>query len=37
MFDMSFPTEATAREALTRAAHKLPVKCRIIRREEGEN
>ena len=37
MFEISFPTEATAREALTRAAHKLPVKCRIIRREEGEN
>ena len=37
MFEISFPTETTAREALTRAAHKLPVKCRIVRREEGEN
>ena len=25
-----------AREALTRAAHKLPMKCRIVKREAGE-
>lgn len=37
MFELAFPSEETAREALTRAAHKLPVKCRIIRREEGDN
>jgi large subunit ribosomal protein L16 len=36
MFELSFPTETIAREALTRAAHKLPVKCRIVRREEGD-
>jgi large subunit ribosomal protein L16 len=36
MFELSFPSEVTAREALTRAAHKLPVKCRIVRREEGD-
>ena len=34
MFELTFPTEKTAIEALTRAAHKLPMKCRIIRREE---
>jgi len=34
MFELSYPNEATAIEALTRAAHKLPMKCRIIRREE---
>ena len=28
--------EALAREALTRAMHKLPMKCRIITREVGE-
>jgi large subunit ribosomal protein L16 len=26
----------TAREALTRAIHKLPMKCRIVKREVGE-
>jgi large subunit ribosomal protein L16 len=36
MFEVSFPTEQVAREALLRAAHKLPMKCRIIRREVGE-
>ncbi|MHB0929076.1 MAG: 50S ribosomal protein L16 [Candidatus Nanopelagicales bacterium] len=34
MFELAFPNEQTAIEALTRAAHKLPMKCRIIRREE---
>ncbi len=33
MFELSYPDEAVAREALERAAHKLPVKCRIIRRD----
>jgi large subunit ribosomal protein L16 len=37
MFELSFPTEKVAKEALTRAIHKLPMKCRIIRREGGEN
>ena len=36
MFELSFPNEKVAREALTRAAHKLPMKCRIVRREAGE-
>ncbi len=36
MFEVSFPTEQVAREALLRAAHKLPMKCRIVRREVGE-
>ncbi len=33
MFELSYPDEAVAKEALERAAHKLPVKCRIIRRD----
>jgi len=36
MFELSFPNEKTATEALTRAIHKLPVKCKIVRREVGE-
>jgi large subunit ribosomal protein L16 len=36
MFEVTFPTEQVAREALLRAAHKLPMKCRIIRREAGD-
>jgi large subunit ribosomal protein L16 len=36
MFELSYPTEKVAREALQRAAHKLPMKCRIVRREAGE-
>jgi large subunit ribosomal protein L16 len=36
MFELSYPSEKTAREALLRAAHKLPMKCRIVRREAGE-
>ena len=28
--------ESLAREALTRAIHKLPLKARIIKREEGD-
>jgi large subunit ribosomal protein L16 len=34
LFELSFPDEATARQALTRAIHKLPMKARIITREE---
>lgn len=37
MFELSYPDEATARAALTRAMHKLPMKCRIIRREVAED
>jgi len=35
MFELSYPNEAVAREALQRAMHKLPMKCRIVRRETG--
>jgi large subunit ribosomal protein L16 len=38
MFELSFPDEKVANEALTRAMHKLPMKCRIVRRDEaGDN
>jgi large subunit ribosomal protein L16 len=36
MFELSFPNESVAREALTRAIHKLPMKCRIVTREGGD-
>ena len=36
MFELTFPNEKVAKEALTRAIHKLPMKCRIVRREGGE-
>jgi large subunit ribosomal protein L16 len=36
MFEMSYPNEQTAREALRRAIHKLPMKCRIVTREGGD-
>jgi large subunit ribosomal protein L16 len=36
LFELSFPNEKIAREALTRAIHKLPMKCRIVTREEGD-
>src|ERR1041384_3802947 len=36
LFEMSFPNEAIAREAMRRAIHKLPLKCRIVKREMGE-
>jgi hypothetical protein len=35
MFELSYPNEKTALEALQRAMHKLPMKCRIVRREES--
>ncbi|RIK44241.1 MAG: 50S ribosomal protein L16 [Chloroflexi bacterium] len=34
MFELAGVREELAVEALTRAAHKLPVKCRIVRRDE---
>ncbi len=37
MFELAYPNEIVAREALTRAAHTLPMKCRIVRREVGDN
>jgi large subunit ribosomal protein L16 len=36
MFELSYPNEKVAREALTRAIHKLPMKARIIARETGD-
>jgi large subunit ribosomal protein L16 len=36
MFELSFPNEAVAREALRRAIHKLPMRCRIVTREGEE-
>jgi large subunit ribosomal protein L16 len=36
MFEMSFSNEAIAREAMRRAIHKLPMKCRIVKREGAE-
>ncbi len=34
LFEIAFPNEKVAHEALTRAMHKLPMKCRIVAREE---
>jgi large subunit ribosomal protein L16 len=36
LFEMAVPNETTAREAMRRAIHKLPMKCRIVKREVGE-
>ena len=36
LFEMSYPNETTAREALRRAMHKLPMKTRFVKREVGE-
>jgi large subunit ribosomal protein L16 len=36
LFELSGVSETIAREALTRAIHKLPLKARIIKREEGD-
>jgi large subunit ribosomal protein L16 len=36
MFEISYPNEQVAREALQRAIHKLPMKCKIVKREVGE-
>jgi large subunit ribosomal protein L16 len=37
MFELSGVPEEVAREAMRRAIHKLPMKCRFITREAGEN
>jgi large subunit ribosomal protein L16 len=34
LFELSDPNEESARAALTRAIHKLPIKARIVKREE---
>ncbi|MDR0593043.1 MAG: 50S ribosomal protein L16 [Bifidobacteriaceae bacterium] len=36
VFELAGVPEALAREAIGRAIHKLPMKCRFIRREGGE-
>src|ERR687890_675905 len=36
MFELSGVDEHTAREALTRAIHKFPMKCKIVKREGGD-
>ncbi|NLE71300.1 MAG: 50S ribosomal protein L16, partial [Actinomycetales bacterium] len=35
MFELSGVDEETAREAMRRAMHKLPMKCRFVVREGG--
>ena len=35
MFELSFPDEGAAREALDKAIQKLPIKARVITREEA--
>ena len=34
LFEIAGLNEATAKEALTKAIHKLPIKCKIIKKEE---
>ena len=36
MFELAGVSEPVAREALRRAMHKLPMKCRFVKRELGE-
>ena len=36
MFELSGVAEPVAKEALRRAIHKLPMKCRVVKREVGE-
>ncbi|PZE87238.1 50S ribosomal protein L16 [Curtobacterium sp. MCBD17_032] len=36
LFELAGVSDEIAREALTRAIHKLPLKARIIKREEGD-
>ena len=35
MFELSFPNEAQAKEALNKAIQKLPIKARFLSREES--
>ena len=35
MFELSYPTAATAHQALDRAVQKLPIKARVVSREEA--
>jgi large subunit ribosomal protein L16 len=36
LFELAGVNETIAREAMMRAIHKLPLKARIIKREEGD-
>jgi large subunit ribosomal protein L16 len=36
MFEISGVSEEIAREAMRLAMHKLPMKCRFVRREGGD-
>ena len=36
MFEMDGVEEAQAREAMRLAMHKLPIKCKFVKREDGE-
>ncbi|MEG0912899.1 MAG: 50S ribosomal protein L16 [Oscillospiraceae bacterium] len=36
LFEISGIDEATAREAMRLAAHKLPIKCKFVKKEDGE-
>jgi len=36
MFELQYPNEQIAREAMRRAIHKLPMKCRIVKREGSD-
>ena len=36
MFEVTFPDDKVARQALERAMHKLPMKCRIVTRDLAE-
>ena len=36
LFEMDGVSEEIAREAMRLAAHKLPIKCKFVRREDGE-
>ena len=36
MFEMAGVSDEVAREALRRAIHKLPMKCKVVKREVGE-
>ncbi|MGH7426315.1 MAG: 50S ribosomal protein L16 [Candidatus Methylomirabilales bacterium] len=37
MFELSGVNEGTAKEAMRLAGHKLPIKCRFVKREEAAN
>ena len=37
MFEIGGVDEATAREALRLASHKLPIKCKFVKKESGDN